>query len=321
LKKKYFAVAAGIVVVVAVVLAIAFSVKTETKTDYAMNTVVTFTVTSRNPNEDIDAALKEIKRIDALMSISSTKGDVYKINSAKSGTAVKVSKETFSLIEMSLDVSQKTEGAFDITVNPLTELWNINSPNPKVPEDNRIKDALSKISYKNVVLDKEKSTVTLTEEGMSINLGAVAKGYAADRVADILKKRNVTDAIVDLGGNIYALGEEKNIGIQTPFEARGNYFTTCKVKDESVVTSGAYERYFEQNGKKYHHILNTKNGYPAQSGISGATVISKNSALADALSTAIFAMGEEKTREVISGFENVRVIILKDNGKVVRIDN
>ena len=307
-------------VIVIVALCIRFSVTTKSSTDYAMNTVIGITVKSRNPDEDIKVAVDEVKRIDSLMSATNPKSDIFKINKAPAGKATKVSEETCRLISLALEISENSGGDFDISVNSLSELWNINSPNPRVPKDKDIQDLLECTNYKDIEVDIQNSTVTLKKEGMTISLGAIAKGYAADKAAKLLKDRGVEEAMIDLGGNVYVVGNEKTIGIQTPFEVRGEYFTTCKVSDKAVVTSGAYERYFEKDGKRYHHILNPHTGYPADSGIASVTVISDNSALADGLTTAIYVMGEEKTKTMIKKYKNVEVIILTSEGKTIRIN-
>jgi len=321
LKKIFLFLGAALFVTAAIVCALIFSVRTGKVTDYAMNTVISVTLRSRNPEKDAKAAIDEVKRIDALMSATRAKSDISKINSSKAGKKIKISPEVSSLIELSLYISEKTGGAFDITINPVSELWDITSLKPSVPHDVRIREALSKVNYKDIDLDAKNNTVMLKKEGMSINLGAIAKGYAADRVAKLLKDRGVSEAIVDLGGNVYVIGREKTVGIQTPFKTRGEYFTTCTVSDKSVVTSGAYERYFKENDRIYHHILNPSDGYPASSGIQSATVISESSALADGLTTAFYVMGEEKTKAIISEFKDIEVILLTDKGDVVRIYN
>ncbi len=320
MKKTVCWLLSAVLVVVIATVCIYFSVKTDTVTDYAMNTVITVTVKSRNPREDIDAAIAEVKRIDALMSATNPGSDIYRINAAPAGKETKVSKETCELISLAVEISENSDGAFDISVNPLSELWDINSPNPSVPDDEDIKALLECTDYRDIEVNLKNSTVTLKKKGMSISLGAIAKGYAADCVAKLLKDRGVAEAIIDLGGNVYVIGSDKTIGIQTPFKVRGEYFTTCTVSDKSVVTSGAYERYFEKDGKKYHHILNPHTGYPAESGISSVTVISDNSALADGLTTAIYVMGEEKARDIIKKYKDVEVIILTDEGKTLRIN-
>lgn len=302
------------------ICAFSFLKGTASVTDYAMNTVVTITAsgmgTKKSVEKKIDKAIAEIRRIDRLMSVSNPKSDVYKINSAKKGEYTKVSDEVYSLIEMCIMVSEASDGAFDITVNPLSELWDFTASAPLVPDDKEIKKLLSKVDYRNISL--KNSSVALAKEGMSITLGAVAKGYAADRAAQILKAQGINDAVIDLGGNIYALGK-KRIGIQTPFEQRGKYFDVCIAEDSSVVTSGPYERYFESDGKIYHHILNPKTGYPAESDLESVTVTGKNSAMADALSTAVFAVGTRKAEELVSRFPGFEAKLLSHGGNVVNI--
>lgn len=319
--KKKAIVFVGVLIIAAVLFALLFLPKTETVRSYAMNTFISVTVKSSYPKKDADAAIEEVKRIDALMSVTRPSSELSRINSAPAGEEVEVSKEVYKLIEFALEISQKTEGAFDISINPLSELWDINSETPHVPANEDIKNALEAVNYKDIKLNPKKHSVTLVKEGMSINLGAIAKGYAADCVAKVLNERGVKEAIIDLGGNVYVLGREKRVGIQTPFKKRGEYFTVCGVADKSVVTSGAYERYFEENGNIYHHILNPKDGYPAESGIKSVSVICRSSALADGLSTAFYVMGEEKTRKAISLFDEVEVVILTDEDEVIRICN
>ena len=311
----------AIFVVAVAALCIYFSVTTLSSTDYAMNTVINITVKSRNPEEDIKAAIAEVKRIDALMSATNSKSDICKINSAPAGKAVEVSSETCKLISLALEISEKSDGAFDISVNSLSELWNINSPNPQVPPEEDIQELLECTNYKDIELDLKNNTVTLKKEKMSISLGAIAKGYAADCVAKLLKDRGVSEAMIDLGGNVYVVGGEKTIGIQTPFEVRGEYFTTCKVADKAVVTSGAYERYFEKDGNIYHHIIDPKTGKPAESFLKSVTVISPDCELSDVLSTALYVADEEKGRKILKRYNNVRIFFVDGNESLVEIKN
>lgn len=314
--KKY--IIAGIGILLVVLCALSLSKRTVSRTDYVMNTVVTISATSHSPSDAVDKALDEIRRIDLLMSATNEKSDISKINNAPYGTGVEVSREVFDLISLSQRVSRISDGAFDISVNPLSLLWNIQSENPVVPDDTEIEKVLASVGYEGILLDKEKCTVTLQNEGMSISLGAVAKGYAADLAAKILKENGVKDAIIDLGGNIYVIGKDKRIGIQEPFKKRGEYFRVCTVSDTSVVTSGAYERYFESDGKIYHHILDPKTGRPAQSDIKSATVICKSSALADALSTTLFVAGQDKIQKITDEFgEDIVAILYCNDGKIL----
>ena len=300
--------------------ALFFAVPREaTVTDFAMDTVVSITVRSRNPKRVARLAMDEVKRVENLMSATLPQSGIYAVNSQDAGRETAVSDEVYELVKMCLEVSDRTDGAFDISVEPLLKIWNIKSPEPTVPNEEQIEKALELVNYKNIVLNPKTKSITLKKEGMKISLGAVAKGYAADMAVKKLKENGVEDALIDLGGNIYALGQKK-IGIQTPFEERGKYFTVCDAEDTSVVTSGAYERYFEEEGNIYHHILDTRSGYPADSGLLSATVVAENSALADALSTALFAMGEERAESVISSFDGVWAILLTEDKRIAEIN-
>ncbi len=290
-------------------------------TDFAMDTVVKITLKAKGAKDVAKSAIAEIKRLDALMSVTNPKSDVYKINSAKAGEAVKIDAELFELLVLCMEISQKTDGAFDITVNPLTKVWNIKAQNPEVPSIETIQKTKELIGYENIILNKKEKTVTKKKDGMSITLGSIAKGYATDKVAKILKDASVKDAIIDFGGNIYVIGKNKRIGLQTPFEKRGKYFKVCTVSDISVVTSGAYERYFTKDGKTYHHILNPKTGYPADNGTESVSVMCKSSATADALSTAIFVSGKNNAEKILSKFEKAEAIIYLADGTITSLGN
>ena len=289
------------------------------KTEFALNTVIKISVYGKDAAKSADAALKEIHRIDALMNAHSADSEIHQINSSPDGAVV--SKEVFELIKTAVDISKKTDGAFDITLKPISDLWNIKSENPKVPPKAEIDEALLKTGYENIVLDKENLKVSFQKEGMAIDLGAIAKGYAADCAVKVLKDAGIKSALLDLGGNVYAIGKNRDskkwkIGLQTPWEERGKYFKIAEITDKAVVTSGAYERYFEKDDKIYHHIMDPKTGYPAKSDISSVTIISENSAIADALSTAVFVGGEKGAKKAVKTFENIEIIVMTNEGKV-----
>ena len=289
------------------------------KTEFALNTVIKISVYGTDASKAADAALKEIHRIDSLMNAHSTNSEIYQVNSSPNGAVV--SKEVFSLIETAIDISEKTDGAFDITLKPISDLWNIQSENPKAPEKAEIDEVLLKTGYENIILDKETLKVSFQKDGMAIDLGAIAKGYAADCAVKVLKNAGIKSALLDLGGNVYAIGKNRDlkkwkIGLQTPWEERGEYFKIAEISDKAVVTSGAYERYFEKDDEIYHHIMDPKTGYPAKSGISSVTIISENSSLADALSTAVFVGGEKGAKKAVETFENIEIIIMTNDGKI-----
>ena len=220
--------------------------------------------------------------------------DIAKLNAAD-GAEVTLSDEGAKLLSLALDLSAATNGAYDPTVAPLTDLWGIGTDHQKVPSQSEIDAALQTVGTAHV---HESGDAVTLDSGSKIDLGGIAKGYAADLCADILKSADA-DGLLVLGGNIYAVGTNEgkdwNIGIADPDDSTDT-IAAVAVHDLSVVTSGDYERYFEQDGVRYHHIFDPKTGYPAASGLRSVTVIDANSTRADALTTALFVMGADKGR-------------------------
>lgn len=242
--------------------------------------------------------------------------DVSKINNA-AGSAVKVSGETIELLEKGLYYSELTEGAFDITIAPLTELWDFkNNPEGLLPDPAAIEEALSHIDYRKVHI--EGNLVYLEDPDAAIDLGGIAKGYVADRLKAYLSDEGIRHALINLGGNILALGnaygnQPFTIGIQKPFDKQNVPITTLEIEDCSVVSSGTYERYFEKDGVIYHHILNPDDGYPYENDLLQVTIISENSVDGDALSTCCFALGLEEGTNLIKKADGMQaVFITKD---------
>ena len=270
-----------------------------TKTEFIMDTTCSVTFYGEESEIAGKAVFDEIKRIDALMNMYNENSEVSRINNAKSGEEIKVSGDTYYVLETALKICEDSNGAFDITVAPLTTLWDFNGEG-KIPSQEKIDKALENVGYKNIVLESG-NIVKKLKSGTMIDLGGVAKGYAGDKAVEVLKKYNVTGGIIDLGGNILCFGENPNskngkwtVGIQTPFEPTGTYEKTVKISDKAVVTSGTYQRYFEKSGKLYHHILNPETGYPEMKEYNSVTVVSDSSLEADCLATALFVMGENE---------------------------
>ena len=235
-------------------------------------------------------------RFDRLFSMNKKSSDIWSINHAK-GQPVSVSDDTAKIIREGLKYSAISDGAFDITIGRLTSVWEKAREKKKIPSDDLVKEALSTVDYRNVLIDGNK--VTLKNPDAMIDLGGIAKGYIADRMKSYLKKHHVQSALINLGGNVLVIGDKPDgshyrIGIQEPFASEGTTVTEVAVSDKSVVTSGIYERYFKKNGKIYHHIIDTGTGYPEENGIKSVTVISKKSVDGDALSTVLFVLGSDK---------------------------
>lgn len=293
------------------------------KTEFMMNTVMTIKIYDSKDEKILEEVFDRLREIENRMSKTISDSDVSKINQNAGKNPVKVHKDVYYVLKKSIEFAELTDGAYDPTIGPLVELWNIKEEGENevhsIPEKEKIVEAMNKVDYRKLEL-LDDNNVLLKEEGMIIDLGGIVKGYAADEVKKILKQKGVNSAIIDLGGNVYAYGEKPKdkywkIGIQNPFEFRGNYIGIMSVVDSSIVTSGDYERYFEVNGKRYHHIIDPKTGYPAESGLSAVSVVTKNSIDGDALSTSLFILGREKGTELIKKLENVDAIFIAKDGK------
>ena len=245
-----------------------------------MDTIMTINAKGINSKNATKMAFERAREIEKRMTAHNIHSDL--------STGI-LHSDTKSVIGRGLYFGEKSDGLFDISIKPLMDLWNIKSANPKKPNDVDIKKALSFVDYKKVKIEGER---LILPQGMSLDLGGIAKGYAADEVARILRGNGIKDAIIDIGGNVVVIGSKK-IGIQNPLSvANGEYMGIIEATDCAVVTSGSYERNFEQDGKLYHHILNPHNGYPSNSGLLSATIIGKSSMDADAIATIVFILGE-----------------------------
>ena len=219
------------------------------------------------------------------------------------------------------DYSVLSEGAFDIAIEPLTSLWDFTAENPKVPKDSLIQAALPKCNYHNISVDTDKNEITLKTDDTAIELGAIAKGYIADRLKDYLVSQNVKSAIINLGGNVLCIGEKTDnsafkIGIQKPFADRSETIAVMDIRDKSVVSSGIYERCFEQDGTLYHHLLNPKTGYPYDNGLIAVTIISDQSVDGDALSTTCFALGLEDGMKLAESLDDVQAFFVTSDYEI-----
>ncbi len=269
-----------------------------------LGTVCTVTLFDGGTEKDLDAVFRRLEEIDERMKVTGDESEVIRVNGAAGERPVKVSPDTFAVIKEGIEFSRMGNGAFDITVGPLVKLWGIGTSKARVPTDAEIMDARALTGFRDVVLNEDALTVFLKRKGMGMDLGAIAKGYAADEVSRILLDGGVRRALINLGGNVLTLGTKPDgslwrIGIQDPEKLRGEHIGIVEVSGASVVTSGAYERYFEYGGTRYHHILDTGTGYPVRNGLLSVTIVSERSILADGYSTLIFALGLWRGREMI----------------------
>lgn len=234
--------------------------------------------------------------------------------------SVKVSKELFEIVETALKWSDKTDGAFNILIGSVMDMWGFGSEKPTVPTEEELAEALSKTDYHKIMLDAEQSTLFLPEKGMVMDLGGVAKGYATDKAVEALKELGIENAIINAGGNIYALGSKDGkmpwkVGVQDPRDSQG-IAALLEVRDAALVSSGGYQRYFEVDGIRYHHILDPATGCPARAS-AGTTVIMKSAVVADILSTALFVKGPVEGIALAEELNQVAaVMILTENGEM-----
>lgn len=268
----------------------------------------------------IDAAFKEMERIERVFSKFDENSEVSKINRLAGMQELSVDREVLRLIEDSIYYSKLSGGAFDITVAPLMEVWGFVRQNHIVPDNDTIQKTLKHIGYKNIIVDPQRSSIRFLDKGVKIDFGGIAKGYAVDRAKDVLVSKGIKSCLINLGGNIFALGKPPGkprwkIGVQDP-RNKGKLLRTFELTDRAISTSGNYERFFETGGKRYSHIINPVTGQPCH-GIISVTVAAGSAEKADALSTAIFVLGEEKGLSLSRSLKDIKVLILKDDGKIV----
>lgn len=287
------------------------------------DTVISVTIYD-SKDESLLTDIKSLcEKYDTLLSRENPDSEITKINEG-AGAPVTVSAETAALIKDSLAYSELSGGLFDISIGTVLDLWDFKSEAHIVPDEQQIKEALSHVGYKNIQVDG--NTVILKDNHTEIDLGAIAKGYIADKIADYLKEQNVKSALINLGGNVLAIGEKPdgskfNIGIQKPFDETGTPITSIHLKDSSSVTSGIYQRYFKEDDTIYHHIIDPTTGYPAKNSLLSVTIINSSSTKADALSTTCFLLGLDKGMQLINSLEDTKAIFITDDNKLHYSDN
>lgn len=285
------------------------------RTMQLMDTVCSINAFDDGTKDLYDEIFARLKDIDEKFSVTNPESEISKINNLKAGEEIVVSPEVFNLFVSANSFLRITEGAFEPMMGDLIDLWGVGSKNPAVPSLEKINKVKSLIESSEILITYEANKIKVIKPGAKINLGAIVKGYAADECVRILKEYKVKKAVVNLGGNVYVVGKKNNgekwtLGIKDPknpgLEDPYLYF---KTDEASVVTSGNYERFFEQNGKKYHHILDYKTGFPSDNGVDSVTVICKSSEYADALSTSFFVMGKNKSSE---NYERIKEELMID---------
>ncbi len=284
-----------------------------------MDTYMTITAYGSNSEDALKQAEREINQLNALFSKGNAKSEVGVLNSEHK---LSPSDDTRKLLERAVEISTLTDGTFDITIAPVVAEWGFYSElENKVPTQQELENALARVDYKNIKISE---TIT-THNDTEIDLGGIAKGYASHKAMEIIKENGVESAIISLGGNVRAVGAKPDgsawvVAIADPDDASKD-IASVQVKDKAVITSGGYQRYFEEKGQIYHHIIDTKTGYPANSGLKSVTVISEDDTLADALSTALFVKGLDGAIEFYRENQGFDAIFVTDSGEIFVTQN
>lgn len=287
-----------------------------------LGTTTTITIYDHPKAELFTQAFRRVEEIHERMSPQLATSEISKITRMAGISPVKVSPDTFFVVEIALEIAHSSNGAFNPAIGPLVELWDFVG-DFHLPSPEEVQALLPLTDYQLVELDQENGTVYLPIPGMMLDLGAIAKGYAADEAAEVLRRGGVESAIIDFGGNIYVVGSRLDgtqwrVGVQNPLLYRGNYLGIYHGSDESVVTSGTYERFVIKDGVKYHHILDPETGFPASSGLESVTILAeRSSTLADAYSTAAFVLGAEKGLEFINRIPNVEAVFVLADKSII----
>ncbi len=291
-------------------------------TGFFLDTVITITLYGTDDSSLIKDCFSLIADYEALLSRTKEGSDIWNVNHSE-GKPVQVSADTAELLSLALHFCALCDGAFDITIAPAVDLWDFHEEGShSLPDSYLLNQAVSHVDYHGVTI--EGTTVTLKDPDAKIDLGGIAKGFIADQLKAFLLEKKIPGAMIDLGGNILAVGQKPDgspwhIGIRRPFgETASDLIATAQIPEGSVVTSGIYERYFEKNGELYHHLLDSSTGYPAETGLLSVSIYSDSSAEGDALSTSCFLLGQEKGLELIESLDGIEALFVLDDYTLVK---
>lgn len=291
------------------------------KTGYFFNTIITLTGYGPYADSVLEEALSLCEEYESRFSYTLEGSDIWNINHAQ-GQPVKVHEDTAFLLSRAISYARLSEGLIDPTITPLSELWNFTGDPPgPVPEASRVQTLLAHVDYRTIHI--QDTTVWLDDPDARIDLGFIAKGYIADQLKAFFLEQGLDSALINLGGNVLAVGVKPDhtpfrVGIQKPFASRNETVSVISLNNLSLVSSGSYERYFEQDGKLYHHILNPFTGYPAETDLNGVTILSSSSMEGDALSTTCFLLGHKKGQELIESLPGIEALFLTKDGGIYK---
>lgn len=284
---------------------------------FAMDTIMDLTVYGESASELLTEARQLVQKYEGLFSVNIETSDVAKLNQA-AGKAVQVSPETYELIQKSIGISKETEGLFDISIYPLVRAWGFTKEEYRVPEQKELQRLLKGVDAAKIQLETD-NRVTLPE-GMEIDLGGIAKGYLSQKLTELFRKGGAQAAVVSLGGNVQTFGKKPDgtqfkVGITDPSDGT-SVLGTIQIGEKAVITSGSYQRYFEKDGKIYHHIIDKRTGAPAQSDLSSVTVIGEDGVTADSLATALFVMGKERAVQFAASHPELQLVLVDTKSRI-----
>lgn len=293
---------------------------------FAMNTLMTLQITGEEAEDALSAAVEEVNRLDRLFSRSQSESDIARLNAhAGDGTDVPLSPETTELLSLALEETSATAGAFDVTVAPVIDAWGFGTGDAgqyRLPSEGELEALLPLVDSAALHVDTAGNTARLDRSGMEVDLGGIAKGYTADRLVELLGEYDVSSALLNLGSSTITLvgnnpsGQPWRVALKDPQDEE-QQILLLSLSDQALSTSGAYEQHFEENGVTYHHILDPRTGYPAQTGILSVTVVSDNGARADALSTALFVAGPEQALELWRADDSFECVLCLEDGRIL----
>ncbi|MDE6960365.1 MAG: FAD:protein FMN transferase, partial [Lachnospiraceae bacterium] len=287
-----------------------------TRPIFAMDTFMTFTAYGRRCEDAVDAALLEVQRLDALWSTGDESSEVSRINGTGKG---ELSKDTEKLLKRAKEIYQETGGLFDFTIYPLMRLWGFPTQEYRVPSKAELQEVLSLVDASKV---QQNGREIILGDGQEIDFGGIAKGYTSARVMEIFQEYQIESGMISLGGNVQVLGKKPDgnrwqVGIQDPNGQTGEVLAVLEAEDCAVVTSGGYERYFEEDGNTYIHILDPRTGYPADQDLASVTIVSEDGTLADALSTSLYLMGSRNAEKYWQTHQNAfDMVLITEEGTI-----
>ncbi|MEL7565565.1 MAG: FAD:protein FMN transferase [Dehalobacterium sp.] len=292
------------------------------KQGFYMGTVVTLKAYGPNAPKAVDEGMKRIEDVQDKMTINVSDSEINQLNvSAGNRVYVPLSSDSIYVLKTALKYAQLSQGSFDVTIGPFVRSWGSFTQNPQIPSPTEINRIKKLINYRDLEINEKENTARLKNPGQMVDLGGIAKGYAGDEVIKIFKTYGIESAFVNLGGNVVVLGGKPDgspwhVGIQNPRAQDGGCIGVLELRDGTVVTSGDYKRYFEESGIRYHHILDPKTGYPSQSDLISATIVTERSIDADALSTAVFVLCLAKGLDLVQSLEGVEAVLITRDRRI-----